>query len=634
MSRSGFAAAVVAALLVQSASAQVVDTTRADSLARDTTDWTGEFLKAQQEARQTVPVIRRIGAAGLLTPLARVVLLRDSIDWQNAETVSDLLIKVPGVYLWRGGWAGRPELPGYQGRAGASVEYYLDGIPYFPFGGDSLSVDPSQLPLSFFDRIEVERLPGLLRVSMWTHRHDRRAARSRIGVASGDLDIARYQGVLEKRGAGGGAFALAFDHLSVPSAGRARGDYRNTHGWIHLGYVASPSLAAELQYFQSGPDREPILLDPSAAEGDTLSRASKGTRRDLQARVAVGGARSGLGPSLDLFGSATRFSDELVRDTIRVITPTTDSLGNPAADTTIDLTKHRRSLYQAGAVAAWRTPTSMISGTLWLRTDWTPFDLRGQAGLVPNRFTSLAAEAAYQRHTGGRTSAWVTARAGVTLPGGVQASGVWRRGSVVSFPMIEGRDSIAADATQDVDDRSVTLAWRPARFVDLETSYSSVAAYVPRPFEQYPGIAAIGPSTRTDWVTVAGRIAPRQWIIVDGWYSTPRGNRPEGQPPTHSVINGTIESRFLRTFPSGIFGLKLRLTMENWGTGTLGRDSTGAPVRLRGATFLRGHIALRLGSFTAYYDRYNLQGTRLFYVPGLEIPRFASTFGVRWEFAN
>jgi hypothetical protein len=100
------------------------------------------------------------------------------------------------------------------------------------------------------------------------------------------------------------------------------------------------------------------------------------------------------------------------------------------------------------------------------------------------------------------------------------------------------------------------------------------------------------------------------------------------------VVNATIESRFLRTFPSGIFGLKLRVSMESWGTGILGRDSLDTPVTLRGATFLRGHIAIRLGSFMAYYDRYNLQSSRLFYVPGLEIPGFASTFGVRWEFSN
>jgi hypothetical protein len=623
-------AALALLLVARPAAAQVIDTTRADSLARDTTDWTAEFLRGQQEARQTVPVIRRLGGGSLLPPLSRIVLPRDTIEGQNAETVADLLTKVPGVYVWRGGWAGRPELPTYQGRGAASVEYLVDGVPFLPLGNDSLHIDPSQLPLSFFDRMEIEKLPGLVRVSLFSKRHDRRAPRTRIGVSSGDLDIARYQGSLEKRGSRGQSFGLAFDHLSVPMAGGRPGDYRNTQGWIHLGYVRSPRFAAELSYFQSSPDREPVL----ATETDTLSRGRKGTRRDLQARVALGGSADRTGITLDLIGALTGWSDQLIQDTVRTIVPGTDSAGNPVADTTLTFDKHRRTLYQAGAIAGWRGPISVLTGSLWLRNEWTPLELRGHAGLVPNRFATLSAEAAYQRHDGNRNSAWVTARAGMSLPLGLVASGVWRRGTVVSFPMIGGRDSIPADAAQDVDDRSVAVRWRPVGFAEAEGTWTSTAGYAPRSFDQYPSIVSIAPSARTEWLTFSGRLSPRQWVILDGWYSTPRGSRPEGQPRTHSVVNATIESRFLRTFPSGIFGLKLRVSMETWGTGTLGRDSLDAPVTLRGATFLRGHIAIRLGSFMAYYDRYNLQDTRLFYVPGLEIPGFASTFGVRWEFSN
>jgi hypothetical protein len=527
-------------------------------------------------------------------------------------------------------WAGRPELPGFQARGAASVEYALDGVPYLPLGNDSLHIDPSQLPLSFFDRVEIERVPGLVRIALFSKRHDRRSPRTRIAVSSGDLDIARYQGTLEKRSTHGEAFGLAFDHLSVPMSGGRLGDYRNTQGWLYLGYVPTTRFAAELSYYQSSPDREPIL----ASETDTLSRGRKGTRRDLRARVALGGGADRTGVTLDLIGGLTGWSDALLRDTVRTIAQGTDSAGNPVVDTTIRLDKRRRTLYQAGAVAGWRGPISSLTGAVWLRNERTPLEVRGEAGLVPHRLASLAAEAAYQRHDGSRNSAWVTARAGFTLPAGLRASGVWRRGTVVSFPMIEGDTTMPADAAQDVDDRSIAVAWRPARFAEAEGTWTSNAGYAPRAFDQYPSIVGIAPSGRTDWLTFAGRVSLRQWAILDGWYSTPRGTRPEGQPPTHSVVNATIESRFLRSFPSGIFGLKLRATMETWGTGTLGRDSLENPVTLRGATFFRGHIAIRLGSFMAYYDRYNLQGTRLFYVPGLEIPRYASSFGVRWEFAN
>jgi hypothetical protein len=101
-------------------------------------------------------------------------------------------------------------------------------------------------------------------------------------------------------------------------------------------------------------------------------------------------------------------------------------------------------------------------------------------------------------------------------------------------------------------------------------------------------------------------------------------------------VNATIQSKFLPTFKSGIFNLKLQASMESWGTGVLARDTSGAAVTHRGATQFRAYIGLQIGAFTAYYDRYNLLGARddLGYVPRLAVPAYASTFGVRWEFLN
>ena len=58
------------------------------------------------------------------------------------------------------------------------------------------------------------------------------------------------------------------------------------------------------------------------------------------------------------------------------------------------------------------------------------------------------------------------------------------------------------------------------------------------------------------------------------------------------------------------------------GGGPIGRDATGAPVSLRGATFFKSLVEIQLQSFTVYWDRGNLTGTPLPYVtyaPGLTI---------------
>ena len=136
-------------------------------------------------------------------------------------------------------------------------------------------------------------------------------------------------------------------------------------------------------------------------------------------------------------------------------------------------------------------------------------------------------------------------------------------------------------------------------------------------------------------MTVAARVSPRQWFSVSGWYSNPVQSLPEGQPPKHALVAATIQSKFLPTFRSGIFNLKLQVSMERWGAGVLGQTADSLPITVPATTYYRGYIGLQIGSFMAYYDRYNMQGTEnVHHVPGLPIPGFASTFAVRWEFAN
>jgi hypothetical protein len=100
------------------------------------------------------------------------------------------------------------------------------------------------------------------------------------------------------------------------------------------------------------------------------------------------------------------------------------------------------------------------------------------------------------------------------------------------------------------------------------------------------------------------------------------------------MSTATIRSKFLRKFPSGIFDLKLQLSMETWGKGIIGRDALGSPVELKGATFFRSLVQFQLDKFYLYWDRVNLSATKLTYVPGFLIPAYGSQFGVSWTFWN
>jgi hypothetical protein len=97
-------------LLTGRVSAQLpYDTLPPDSLLRDTVNTTEKYLAAQKAIAIRLPVLPLIGVEGPRAPMSRIVLDRDSLEWVLAETVSDLLQRAAGVYLWRGGGlAARP----------------------------------------------------------------------------------------------------------------------------------------------------------------------------------------------------------------------------------------------------------------------------------------------------------------------------------------------------------------------------------------------------------------------------------------------------------------------------------------------------------------------------------------------
>jgi hypothetical protein len=533
--------------------------------------------------------------AGPLPPTSRIVLDRDSLDWALAETLGDLLQRVPGVYLWRGGWLGRTEYPNYRARGAGSVEYYVDGLPYLPLGPDSLGIDPSYFSLSQFERVDIEKFPGLLRVRLFSRRHSSQAPGSRVGISSGDKNIARYIGALEYRFPAGIGFSVSGERMVAPTATGLSSDFDITNGKVNLDFVPSSRFGVEARFTTSTPDRKAFVSE------DTIELALKGRRNDAHLRAFWRTRPDDMGLRVDGLVGLTTWKGQGVDDQIR----------------------------QGGIIAAWRTSTFGLSARAFNRSRLTPLDLSAEAGWSPLGIFSAAVEAGYQTHDLDRKSRWVGARAGLSLPLGLQLTGSARRGEFVITP------SLLTDSAQKLTDWQATAGWqRP--WGGVEVGYGRTDRFRPQAFRSFrPTIDSIGPSPATDWYTLTWRLQPKKWFTLEGWYSDPRGSdTPEGLPPTHSMTTATIRSKFWRTFPSGIYDFKAQLSYETWGDGVIGRDPTGAPIALDGASFWRTMIEIRLDAFILYWDRYNLQASRKQYVPGFNILNFGSTFGVRWEFRN
>jgi hypothetical protein len=83
-----------------------------------------------------------------------------------------------------------------------------------------------------------------------------------------------------------------------------------------------------------------------------------------------------------------------------------------------------------------------------------------------------------------------------------------------------------------------------------------------------------------------------------------------------------------------VLDVKLRIAVEHWSAGVLGRDASGNPAPIAEATFFRSLVQVALGSLQFYWDRANLNTTDRVYVPGLPIVGRPSEFGIRWTFMN
>lgn len=588
----------------------VADTLRRvgrDSVGSDSTDAdslrsTARFLRLQDRIKIRLPVAPLLGVEGPRPGGSRRVMSRDSLAWTNGETVADLLGQEEGVYVWRGGWLGRAGYGNFRGRGAASIEYLLDGVPYVAAGVDSIAVDAGRLPLALFDRVEIERLPGLLRVHLFTPRQARLAAASRIQIGTGSGGLTRFGVALEQRSRGGFGASFIADYLNTTSASASANAYRNTHLMALLQYVPTPRRGVEVTLLRNRPVRRPFATASVVTDSGLADR-----RSDTRARAFLRSRDDGSGFGVDLIAMRTSVTDTLA-DTLAV-----DQLA--------------QRVDAAGIIVGQRGARGFVTAEGWVRSRWTRSEARLRSGLLVGRAVTLSADGVFQGHAGGRQSRWAAARASIPLISGVTIGGSARVGRLVAAP------SILSDTAQSITEVEGTVVYESSG-IGLRGAVTRTSAFTPSTYGVFPGVESIGPVGEVTWATGGLRVRPVSWLTLESWGSTPIQGTAVGQPPRHAVSTGTIRTKFLRAFPSGVLDLRLQLGVEYWDAFTLGTGGGGAPVTLPTTTHLFAQAELQLQSFTVYFQQRNTANRLVQYVPGFPIPGFVNSFGIRWNFTN
>jgi hypothetical protein len=565
--------------------------TRADSARADS-------LRADSAAHDTVerflPTFARAIPPGPLPRGTRWVFDSDSLVLSDITTLADLLARIPGVYVARGGWFGAAEVPVYGGQGPLGLEVYWDGVPYLPLGRDSVWLDPARIPLAPVDRVEVQVLPSTLRVYLVSGRPRSTVPRTEVRIGTGANSIAQYRGGFGKRWKSGLGLSLAADYRNIDgNVGSSTTAFNSVDLWLKVEYVPSPHAGVAYQVLSSAWSR--------GGEG-TIVEGWRQRRQDGLLRAFFTTRTDGLGERVAL---------SLVRTQI-----TKDSL---AAD---------RSLYQAILEVSETRSRASVELTARAQGAGRPFQLEGHAAWQPLPLLTLSADGrrSYYGSSGHGNRAHLAAA--LALPLGVSLRAEASR--VEDF-----QAALVPDTFQWANDFGAYVRWDRRR-VTLEAGQVRRDPFKPLGFAAgIAPVASLGPLPRSTYVSAYLAVRPLSGIELSGWYFDPIRGGGDFEPPTHARVSATFFSKFWRVYKSGVFSLRGEVAGESWSRSNLGgRDSLGVQIPLRPATFVTTNIELRIAEFTAYWMTRNYNAMRGSYVTGLGYPKRVQYYGVSWFFRN
>jgi hypothetical protein len=552
---------------------------------------------AEAAAPLVLPTLPAQVPIGPLPPNTRYVFTRDSILWRSAQTLGELLAEIPGVYATRAGFLGEPTYAQYGGRGGSALRVFWDGMEWEPLGNDTLFTEPGQIPLVYLRRVEVVIAPAALEVYLVSERHEQRATRSLVRIASGSFSSAAYTGMFQYHWNSGITLDLAANFQGTDGPQQEAKSHQFDL-WAKVGWMPNANVGATYQIVRRDFDREEL-----AADGEVGVPELQGARTDYLLNLFAGSRADGLG--------------------VRAEGGLASSTWSPDSGATLSEQRVR----QAWASVRYAQPNWSAGIRGRLADARTTGSAEGHVGWVPIPGIVLAGDGYWRQHEGDRTSKGVHGSAGLYY----------------GFASLTGEVALddAVQAPSLLSDTAISrLDWSIKAGVDTKwlTGYAGLAkrdAYDPLPFPDLPLIAELGPSAAATYAITHLWLRPTRWLTLAGWYSDPvSGEIADLQPPKHGRWEATVRSKFWPTFRSGVFDLRVMLGAESWSTGTAGLDSGGQPIVLPGATFWEFHISFQIVSFTAFWNLRNSRITEAEYVPGLEYPRSAQYFGVHWTFSS
>ena len=141
----------------------------------------------------------------------------------GALTLADLLDRIPGINILRGGGLTSPQMPRLMGGLGR-VKVSLDGVELDNLDSRSESLDLAWIPLWSLEEVSVDRSAGETRVNLRSQSSVSTVPFTRTDVYTGDEDTNLYRGFYGKRFDRGQVVQFGAEQTSTNSVRGGAGD--------------------------------------------------------------------------------------------------------------------------------------------------------------------------------------------------------------------------------------------------------------------------------------------------------------------------------------------------------------------------------------------------------------------------
>jgi hypothetical protein len=516
---------------------------------------------------------------------ARYVWEGDEILASGAYTLTDLLHRVPEITTFRTGWIHAPQFAAVAGDV-RRIRIFLDDI-------ELDAIDPREfgfhqlgrIPIWSLQRVAIERLGSEVRVDLRSWTVQRTTPYTRTDVYTGTEETDLYRGYYGKRFHNGAILQFGGEQVGTENV-------RFGGGGDAASILARAGVGRRAWSFDVFGERRRLSRTPQAGQfGEQPPYTA--THTIAYARAAFG--EMARGPFLELLASS-----QGVRETSPHRAPA-DTL-----DTTLSRVQYVATAgYRAGPLALRLTDRlrrvdgsfrNSLAGRVEFATGMLQASARAEAGggqrgmdgtirLQPLGFFSVLAAGSRQRaHAPEDTTTSTSLR----LEAGLGLTGIWLYGGSLS---VDGPPA----GVNPLD---------PVRALPEE-------------------LELVGGRRTAGYVGLRGR----GWRGFGADTYVLRWQDPGFYVPEYQArAELNYETQWLSRFPRGEFGFRLAVADEfRSGVDFLAQRAPASHV-------LWALMEIRISRATLTLQLRNPLGREYFLVPGFEMPRGLSTYGVRWYF--